>query len=216
MDRDVVFQFHPGWLSRCQELIPELTIVNALLDRASRGLEFDVATTQAAREPLLAIGRASGLQRLQRIIELFEILSRADPASTRLLASPWAPRPIAADSADIIDQVMTFIISADNVSLSAAAQLVGMSESALSRYVSRTVGHSFSETVRRMRMARACQLLTGTSLPVAGIAARSGYQNLSNFNRQFQASFAQTPTEFRRSAASDRARSSGNLSLIHI
>jgi AraC-like DNA-binding protein len=210
VDRDVVFQFHPEWLSRCQELIPELTVVNALMDRASRGLEFDVATSRSAREPLLAIGRTSGLERLRHIIELFEILSCADLASTRLLASLWAPRPTAADSADIIDQVMTFMISADDVSLSAAAQLVGMSESALSRYFSRTVGHSFSETVRRMRMARACQLLTSTSLPVAGIAARSGYQNLSNFNRQFQTSFGQTPTEFRRSAASEQARSSGS------
>ncbi|HET9649718.1 MAG TPA: AraC family transcriptional regulator [Microlunatus sp.] len=205
-DRDVVFQFHPAWIAGCQALIPELTVINPLLTRSSRGLQFDPDTSAEAAEYLLAIGATSGLERLSRIIGLFSILAAADPDRTRTLASPWAPRPSEAGSADVIDQVMTYIATSDDVSMATAAAMVGMSESTFSRYFSRTVGHSFSETVRKMRMARACQLLSNTALSVARVADRSGYKNLSNFNRQFHLVHGLTPTQFRRRAQSRWAR----------
>ncbi len=199
-ERDVVFQFHPSWVASCQQLIPELAELEPLLRRSSRGLEFDASTSVEATASLLAIGTTTGLERLGHVVALFGVLAAADPRATRPLASPWAPRPREAGSADVIDQVMTYISSADDVTMAAAAEMVGMSESTFSRYFSRTVGHSFTETVRRMRLARACQLLTNTDLPVARIAVRSGYRNLSNFNRQFSAIYRQTPSEFRRRA----------------
>jgi AraC-like DNA-binding protein len=201
-DRDVVFQFHPDWIAGCQELMPELAAVSPLLDRSARGLEFDPSTSREAAAELLGIGQTSGLERLARIIRLFSILTDADPDRTRVLASPWAPRPSEAGSADVIDQLMSYIVTSENVSLGSAAAMVGMSESTFSRYFSRTVGHSFSETVRRMRMAKACQLLASTSRSIASIAGRSGYKNLSNFNRQFQLLYGQTPTQYRRQTQS--------------
>lgn len=197
-DRDVVFQFHPAWITSCQELIPELAVVNPLLSRAGRGLQFDPDTSRRAGEQLLAIGGTTGLERITRILALFSTLAAADPDRTRILASPWAPRPNEAGYADVIDHVMTYMTTSDEVSMAAAAAMVGMSESTFSRYCSRTLGQSFSETLRKMRMARACQLLCNTSLPITSIADRSGYKNLSNFNRQFHLVHGLTPTQYRR------------------
>jgi AraC-like DNA-binding protein len=41
-------------------------------------------------------------------------------------------------------------------------------------------------------------MLADTSLPVAVIAARSGFANVANFNRQFRGAKQTTPAEYRR------------------
>jgi AraC-like DNA-binding protein len=99
--------------------------------------------------------------------------------------------------------VMSYIADASgDVKMTETAAMVGMSESAFSRYFARTAGQSFSETVRKMRMAQARQLLEHTDRPIASIASKIGYQNLSNFNRQFRQLHRLTPTQFRRQKSS--------------
>jgi AraC-like DNA-binding protein len=41
-------------------------------------------------------------------------------------------------------------------------------------------------------------MLGDTSLPISVIAARSGFANVANFNRQFKAAKQATPAEYRR------------------
>ncbi|MFB7758639.1 helix-turn-helix domain-containing protein [Streptomyces sp. NPDC056121] len=48
-----------------------------------------------------------------------------------------------------------------------------------------------------MRTETACRLLATTELPVTEVAARSGYQNLSNFNRRFLELHHMRPSEYR-------------------
>ena len=103
-------------------------------------------------------------------------------------------------AADIIDRAFAYILDnlVGDVRLSAAADLIGMSESAFSKYFKRVSGRTFSDTVRQLRLAHACKLLKQTDLPISSIYHRVGYANLSNFNRQFRAQHGATPREFRR------------------
>lgn len=59
------------------------------------------------------------------------------------------------------------------------------------------MGRTFTDYLNQLRVETACALPTGTSLPVTGVAARSGYRNLSNFNRRFRELNWLRPTEFR-------------------
>lgn len=59
-------------------------------------------------------------------------------------------------------------------------------------------GETVTATVKRLRLYRAAMLLAQTSLPVAEIAARSGYPNLQSFTRIFKASFAVPPAQYRK------------------
>jgi AraC-like DNA-binding protein len=49
-----------------------------------------------------------------------------------------------------------------------------------------------------VRIGHACRLLADTSSPISVIAARSGFPNTSNFNRQFRALKDSTPAAYRR------------------
>ncbi len=57
---------------------------------------------------------------------------------------------------------------------------------------------SFSEHLKQFRIGKAGELLASSSLPIALVAEKTGFSNLSNFNRQFKATKAITPKAFRR------------------
>lgn len=199
----MVFQFLPRWLQDCQGVLPELTDLEFLLTRSLRGIEFSGATAEKAAELLAGLGTTSGTARLGNLFGLLGTLAGAPDHEQRMLADAWLPPSVDATTNDIIDRAFTYIDEnlTRDVRLAGAAALVGMSDSAFSRYFKRAAGQTFSEAVRKMRLAHACKLLRHTDLPVSAIYARVGYANLSNFNRQFRACYRMTPTEFRRHPA---------------
>ena len=198
-DRDVVFQFHPQWINRCREVLPELSDVEPLLNKSARALEFTGRTASEGARELELIGTTTGAERLQHIFGLLGILARAPASEHQTLAKAWLPPLDDQYAADIIDRAFGYILDnlVSEVRLSVAADLIGMSESAFSKYFKRVTGQTFSDTVRKLRLAQAGKLLKETNLLVSSIYQRVGYTNLSNFNRQFRAEHGVTPREFR-------------------
>jgi len=197
--RDVVFQFHPRWVAQCRTVLPELVGLDGLLTRSRRGIEFTGASAVAGARELEAIGVTTGVTRIRHVFGLLEVLASAPPSDQVGLAKQWLPPIEDRAGADVVDRVLTYVLAnlTGRVRLSTAAGLVGMSESALSKLFSRVSGQSFSATITGLRLARACQLLELTTLPVGVIHRRTGYTNLSNFNRQFLARAGVTPTAYR-------------------
>lgn len=70
-------------------------------------------------------------------------------------------------------------------------------------YLSKTVkeyfGKSFKELLVEERIARACELLTCTSIPVGDIIHSLGYENESYFHREFKKRTGTTPLAMRKS-----------------
>ena len=199
-NRDVVFQFHPQWVQDCAALLPELGDLEPLLARSARGLEFSGETALVGARQLQLIGTSLGPQRLQHIFGLLGTLSSAPVSEQQTLAKASLPPLDDAYAADAVDRVFDYVINnlVGDVKLTEAADLIGMSESAFSRYFKRVSGQTFTETVRKLRLAHACKLLKQSTMPVSTVCHKVGYANLSNFNRQFHAHCGVTPSEFRR------------------
>jgi len=77
------------------------------------------------------------------------------------------------------------------------AELAGQSASAFSRYFRRHTGVPFVQYVNRLRINLACQLLMSDELSVTDICYQVGFNNLSNFNRQFLLLKQMSPTRWR-------------------
>jgi AraC-like DNA-binding protein len=59
-------------------------------------------------------------------------------------------------------------------------------------------GRTFKGYLNELRVGTACDLLVRTEGKVTSIAGASGFQNLSNFNRQFRKVRGMSPAQFRR------------------
>lgn len=198
--RDTVLQFHGDWIDRCRALIPELNDITQLLSDAARGVEFTGETAEKGAELLRSVGTTTGLQRVARVFELLHTLAEAPRHEYHLLTSDWTPRSADPRSAELIGNAIEYIFSnlTSDVRLDVAARLAGMSDSAFSRYFRAASGQTFTEVVQRLRLTEACRLLARTSDPIAQIATDVGYNNLSNFNRQFKEAHGMTPRDYRK------------------
>ena len=79
------------------------------------------------------------------------------------------------------------------------AAIAGQSTSAFSRAFRRHTGMSLVQYVKRLRINLACQILmSDEQAAITEICFEVGFNNLSNFNRQFLAEKGMTPSRFRR------------------
>lgn len=84
-----------------------------------------------------------------------------------------------------------------DASLEAAAVLVSLSPSYLSRLFKDKCGTGFSEYLVKTRMEKACELLNDIHYKSYDIAYYIGYDNPKNFSRAFKAYFGISPKEYR-------------------
>ena len=198
-DRDVVFQFSPRMDPPVPNRATELQAINALLKRSAR------TSNSPGRPRAGRPGRCSPSARRPgqngcNKSSASSMCSSPRPTPSTTLAKAWLPPLDDQYAAGIIDRAFSYVFDnlVGDLRLSAAADMIGMSDSAFSRYFKRMSGQTFGDTVRKLHLAQACQLLNDTDLPLGSIYRRVGYANLSNFNRQFRAQYSITPREFRR------------------
>ena len=87
---------------------------------------------------------------------------------------------------------------AGDLSLDALAEIAMMSRFHWHRVFLGMTGETCAQSVRRIRLFLAANWLTNTDLPIAEIAARTGYPNLQSFTRIFNDRFGVPPAAFRR------------------
>ena len=86
----------------------------------------------------------------------------------------------------------------DGLSLDDVANATGISRYYVSHLFKELMNTTFVGYVNDLRLNRAAMLLLTTDSPIIEIAALSGFNNLSNFNRAFKLHFGKTPSAYRK------------------
>lgn len=91
-----------------------------------------------------------------------------------------------------------------DASLEGAAETVNLSPAYLSKIFKEKSGSSFSDTLLRIRMEKAKEMLEDIHYKSYDIAYYIGYDNPKNFSRAFKAYCGMTPMEYRKSKTGER------------
>ncbi len=86
----------------------------------------------------------------------------------------------------------------NNWSLDLLASEVGMSRAAFAKRFKTLSEHSMFDYLTKLRLQRACELLSDTDLPLYEIANRVGYESDLAFTRTFKKKLGLTPTAYRK------------------
>lgn len=78
------------------------------------------------------------------------------------------------------------------------AQICGYSTAHFMNFFKKSLGLTCMEYLIQFRLKQACDLLDHSNLTVLEIAQQTGFNNLSNFNRQFRKYHQQTPSQYRK------------------
>lgn len=85
----------------------------------------------------------------------------------------------------------------ENLPVAEAAAVCQCSPSHFMRWFRQMTGQSFTGYLNAWRLNAAAEALRATDDTVLAVAERTGFKNLSYFNRAFKARFGQTPSEYR-------------------
>ena len=197
--RDMLVQFNHSSYAKVAKHYPELLEVESLLEAASFGIEFVGFDANHAKKVLGKIRDKKGMNSLLIFLDFLLELSRW-PEQRLLAARPC--NQVLDDSKNKLSNVVEFVLDnyQNNLYLEDVAELAKMHPSSFSRFFQRTTGNKFTDFVTRVRIGHACELLMQTEQLVADIAEQAGFNNLANFNRQFQRVKSMSPTEYRKQA----------------
>jgi AraC-like DNA-binding protein len=195
----VVIQFRRDFLGTEFFARPEFASVGRLLDAKSSSIAFPARATLI--EQVTELGALAPAERTLALVRLLLTLANDDDA--RPFFTEGVIGRLGPVARRRIDAVCAFLQQAyaGPVVLAEIASVAHMSPAALSRFFRRAIGRTITDYVTELRVAAACQLLSGTDLLIAGIATRCGYSNLSNFNRRFRALKGMTPRAYRQAMA---------------
>ena len=185
--------------------MPEQRNVTRLLAQAARGLCFGEASLPRLLPAMERLWETSGARRLWSLMDLLAEMA-ATREATPLASVGYAPVVTHRDSERLncaIQYMNSHLTSP--LQLTEVARQAGLSPQAFSRFFHKFMGIPFVEYVSSLRISLACRYLLETDQTIASICYLCGFNNLSNFNRQFLRYKKMTPKAFKSSGAVDHA-----------
>jgi AraC-like DNA-binding protein len=195
--RVVTLQFHKDFL--CKEILHRKAFeaIHKMLILSVRGIVFSKTTARKIKPRLIGLSGAKGFNTFIEFISILQDL--AISPRQRILSSEAASALPGSRKRDRLYGVFDYIHQNYQTDIKAAtlAAIANLSVSAFSHYFKKHTSLSFAEYLIGYRINHALRLLADTDLNIAEIAFMCGFQNISNFNRQFKKRIHLTPGEYR-------------------
>jgi AraC-like DNA-binding protein len=196
-NRAIVIQFLPQAIPAAILALPEFAPIQRLLAESGRGLRFPAATAKSLRDELAALAGCDGLARWLGLAAAFGRLAMSPRA---VLASVGHRHRRSSRLSSRLERVTSHLERhfRDDLPISRAAAMVGVSAGTFSRFFRKMTHRTFVDYRNALRVAEACRLLEESDLPVIEVAYACGFNNLANFNRRFRREKGMVPRDYRR------------------
>jgi len=192
----IVIQFPMSYFPESQLQRAEFSSVKKLLESASSGLFFLAESAVKGGEILQEIFKTSGMERHLLFVKLINHLGNS---KSRTIASPDYTNEMKDQREPRMAKIYKFTTRNYNrkIELEEVASVAGMNVSAFCRYFRQKSGKTFSQFVNEQRISYACKFLKHGNRTIADICDEAGFNNISNFNRQFKNITGKSPSEYR-------------------
>lgn len=176
--------------------LPEMWHTDQLLKKASRGIKAQGRTKVIVGEKMKRLVSLEGFDRFLMLLSILNTIATSTEWEYISKVSFSAPQKETESKKinDVFDYIMNHFNSA--ISLEAVAAVANMSTTAFSRYFKQRTQKTFSNFLSDVRIGHACKLLIEGEYNITEISYACGYNNISNFNRQFKAITKHTPSEY--------------------
>lgn len=178
----------------------DLKWLDLWLNEAPQSFEYFGETRRIAAAIMLEMGRLSGLERMVQFLRLLKTLSAAQIHDKKPMVSASYTTAIKGSHMARIEAIRKWVIESltEKITLDRAAAHVRMKPKYFSLFFKKNTGKNFSDFVKEVRLGFACQYLLSSRMSVTEICFEVGYNNISNFNRQFLAMKGVTPSDYRK------------------
>lgn len=194
---ETLIQFKPDFLGTEFFKIPEMIAVEALFERAKKGIRFNIEIKQRIGAKIEALVALDGVPRITSFLEILNDLATTDDY-TLLNANGFAFETIPQDS-NKIEVIYNHINEhfREHISLDEISSLVSMTVPAFCRYFKKSTGKTFTKLVNEYRVVHATKLLAESNSTITDVSFECGFNNFSHFNKLFKNFTGKSASKYR-------------------
>jgi AraC-like DNA-binding protein len=194
----IVIYFPENFLGKDFMNLKEMYKIKHLFQKAQRGMVIYGHTSDQAITILEGLLDVEDFDRILILLNLLNLL--ANSSEYKLLASEGYTNSLKETETDRMNRVHAYVMKnfREKISLNEVAAIANMSPSSFSRYFKIHANKTFSDFLAEIRIGYSCKLLISQKMDIAQVCYDSGFNTLSNFNRQFKALTHYNPLEYRK------------------
>jgi AraC-like DNA-binding protein len=198
MTRAVVILFTEDFFEKSLTDIPELNLIKKFLNEAKRGMRFVNRTRDVLIKHIEGLSSQKGMNRLIGFLTILDIMSTSN--DIKYLSAPnYKPIIIInSEDKDRMEAIFRYVIKnyQNKMLLKDIASIVNLTPHSFCRYFKSRTGKVFTSFVNEVRIANSCKQILDNKEPISQISFATGFNYLSNFNRQFKKIKGMTPSQF--------------------
>jgi AraC-like DNA-binding protein len=195
----MVMHFLPDCLGQEFLSLPEAFALTQLFKKAKNGLLIQGDTKRKLLSLLEAAHQAENLNRIALFISILSTLS--ETSEYEPITSAHAFYQSNQLETDRLNQIYTYTLKnyMNKISLAEIASLSCLSITSFCRYFKLMTNKTYTDFLSEIRISYACKLLIeNKELTIESISTETGFNNASNFFRQFKKTIGLTPKAYRK------------------
>lgn len=171
--------------------------LNQLFKKSLRGLLVQGNTAYEVQKLMQNLLHLEGLESVLELLKILNLLS--ETKDMEVLASPGYINSLKQGDTERMNTVYAYVMRhfRRKIALEELAELTNMTPTSFSRYFKVHANKTFSEFVSEIRIGHACKLLLEENMNASQACYASGFQTLSNFNKQFKGITNRTPIAYK-------------------
>jgi len=178
--------------------IEEVSSIRNLIERSGRGIRFSNEVASKSGQGIMDLLNLSGFDRFLKILYILNELAKS--GDYEYLATVNSPFPLTDNENQKVNEVINYIYTnyKKDIKLEEVARIANYSQAAFCHFFKQRTRKTFIQFLIEVRVSQACKLLRNSDLNVSEICYESGFNNVSNFNRQFKKVTGMNPTAYLR------------------
>ncbi|APQ15969.1 AraC family transcriptional regulator [Maribacter hydrothermalis] len=194
----VVIYFREDFLGKNILQSDEAIRLRQVFHKSLRGIEFTEQSAVTLKRLMLELLPMKGFDGILHLLKILNFISNTK--EFKILASPGYTNTLREADTERMFKVYAYVMKnfKRKMTLTDLAKLTNMTPTSFSRYFKQHANKSFSEFVSEIRIGHACKLLIEKKMNVSQACYESGFQTLSNFNKQFKSITKRTPLSYKK------------------
>lgn len=200
--QSIVAYFNKGLFSSEFYNLRESNKINALLQRAGRGIKVTGQTRDTIAAKMEALVEKKDFEKILGLMEILHILSISNELEYFVYEGYEGTVPQFKN--DRLSEVFSYVTNnySHDITLDDIARVVHLTPPAFCRLFKQKTKRPFVSYLNEVRISNACKFLSETSHNISEVAFLCGYKTLSNFNKFFKKSTGLSPKAYRERAIS--------------
>jgi len=193
----LVVYFHPDWLAEPHLNSVDFIGLRELFEDLNRGIKILGITKKKVIRSLFKLKDSKGLQRIITILEILDIISKSNEYVC--LASNGYANSYSHKDVKRMDKVYKYVMEhfTEEIMLEHIASIANLTPTSFCKFFKTKTNKTFSNFVNEVRIASACKLLCDDNLSISQICFNCGYNNLTNFNKNFKQITTMVPSVYK-------------------